>query len=138
MYIPIIIISSGIDIPEASPIIDDEEDMDEGVRDEVVGDKKVIEVTGGKVKDEEDEDKGGALDKGIEDEVEVMDDEDETKGGRVIDEDIGNEEEVMDEEVLDKGAITDEDVAVEVPMYIYNKVHYNYTNEHTLYLSLMY
>ena len=117
MYIPIIIISSAIDVPEASPIIDEEEDMDEGVRDEIVGDKKVIEVTGGKVKDEEDEDKGGALDKGIEDEVEVMDDEDETKGGRVIDEDNGNEEEVMDEEVLDKGAITDEDVAVEVPMY---------------------
>ena len=76
-----------------------------------------MEVTDGKVKDEEDEDKGGALDEGIEDEVEVMDDEDETEGGRVINEDIGNEEEVMDEEVLDKGAITDEDVAVDVPMY---------------------
>ena len=34
MYIPIIIISSAIDIPEANPITDDEEDMDEGVGDE--------------------------------------------------------------------------------------------------------
>ena len=40
MYIPIIILSSAIDIPEASPIIDDEEDTDEGVRDEVVEDNK--------------------------------------------------------------------------------------------------
>ena len=40
MYIPIIILSSAVDIPEASPIIDDEEDMDEGVRDEVVEDNK--------------------------------------------------------------------------------------------------
>ena len=119
MYIPIIIISSAIDIPETNWIIDEEEDMDEGAVNEGVGDKEeVVEVTDGKVKGEEDEDKGGALDEGIEDEVEVMDDEDETKGGRVIDEDIGNEEEVMDEEVLDKGAITDEDVAVEVPICI--------------------
>ena len=68
MYIPIIIISSAIDIPEASPIIDDEEDMDEGVRDEVV---------------EENKDK---------------------------------DERAMDKDVWDDGAITDEDVAVEVPM----------------------
>ena len=37
-------------------------------------------------------------------------------------------EELGNEKVIDE--------AVEVP--IYNKVHYNYTNEHTLYLSLMY
>ena len=40
MYIPIIIISSAIDIPEASPIIDEEEDMDEGAVNEGVGDKE--------------------------------------------------------------------------------------------------
>ena len=68
MYIPIIIISSAIDIPEASPIIDDEEDMDEGVRDEVVEDNK-------------DKDEGA-----------------------------------MNKDVLDEGAITDEDVAVKIPM----------------------
>ena len=68
MYIPIIIISSAIDVPEVSPIIDDEEDMDEGVRDEVV-------------EDNEDRD-----------------------------------ERAMNKDVLDEGAITDEDVAVEVPM----------------------
>ena len=68
MYIPIIIISSAIDIPEASPIIDDEEDMDEGVRDEVVEDNK------------------------------------------------NKDERAMNKDVLDEGAITDEDVAVEVPM----------------------
>ena len=99
MYIPIIIISSGIDIPEASPIIDEEEDMDEGAVNEGVGDKEeVVEVSDGKGKDKEDDGKGGALDKSIENKVEVMDEEDETKGFRVIDEDIGNEEEVMDEE----------------------------------------
>ena len=42
MYIPIIIISSAIDIPEASPIIDDEEDMDEGAVNEGVGDEKEV------------------------------------------------------------------------------------------------
>ena len=59
MYIPIIIISSAIDIPEASPIIDDEEDMDEGAVSEGVGDKEDVmneEGTGDKVKDEEDRD----------------------------------------------------------------------------------
>ena len=68
MYIPIVIISSAIDIPEASPIIDDEEDMDEGVRDEVVEDNK-------------DKDEGA-----------------------------------MNKDVWDEGAITDEDVAFEVPI----------------------
>ena len=42
MYIPIIIISSAIDIPEASPIIDEEEDMDEGAVNEGVGDEKEV------------------------------------------------------------------------------------------------
>ena len=42
MYIPIIIISSAIDIPEANPIIDDEEDMDEGAVNEGVGDEKEV------------------------------------------------------------------------------------------------
>ena len=42
MYIPIIIISSPIDIPEASPTIDDEEDMDEGAVNEGVGDEKEV------------------------------------------------------------------------------------------------
>ena len=68
MYIPIIIISSAIDIPEASPIIDEEEDMDEGVTDEVV---------------EDNEDK---------------------------------DERAMNKDIWDEGAITDEDVAVKVPM----------------------
>ena len=53
MYIPIIIISSPIDIPEASPIIDDEEDIDEGAVNEGVGDE---EGTDDKFKDEEDRD----------------------------------------------------------------------------------
>ena len=59
MYIPIIIISSAIDIPEASPIIDDEEDMDEGAVNEGVGDEEEVmneEGTDDKVKDEEDRD----------------------------------------------------------------------------------
>ena len=42
MYIPIIIISSPIDIPEANPIIDEEEDMDEGAVNEGVGDEKEV------------------------------------------------------------------------------------------------
>ena len=42
MYIPIIIISSAIDIPEASPTIDDEEDMDKGAVNEGVGDEKEV------------------------------------------------------------------------------------------------
>ena len=42
MYIPIIIISSPIDIPEANPIIDDEEDMDEGAVSEGVGDEEEV------------------------------------------------------------------------------------------------
>ena len=42
----------------------------------------------------------------------------------------------MDEEVRNEGVGTVGDEAVEVP--IYNKVHYNYINEHTLYLLLMY
>ena len=105
MYIPIIIISSAIDIPEASPIIDEEEDMDEGVRDEVVEDDKVIEVTCGKVKDEEDEDKGGVMDGRTRDEdKEVEDNKDK-------------DERAMDKDIWDEGAIRDEDEAVEVPMY---------------------
>ena len=58
MYILIIIISNVIDIPETSPIIDDEEDMDEGAVNEGVGDEDVMneEGTGDKVKDEEDRD----------------------------------------------------------------------------------
>ena len=58
MYILIIIISNAIDIPETSPIIDDEEDMDEGAVNEGVGDEDVMneEGTGDKVKDEEDRD----------------------------------------------------------------------------------
>ena len=87
MYIPIIIISSAIDIPEASPIIDEEEDMDEGVRDEVVGDKKVIEVTGGKVKDEEDEDKGGVMDGRNRDEDKEVEDN-KNKDERAMDKDV--------------------------------------------------
>uniref|UniRef100_A0A1X7TCD2 Uncharacterized protein n=1 Tax=Amphimedon queenslandica TaxID=400682 RepID=A0A1X7TCD2_AMPQE len=62
MYIPIIIISSAIDAPEASPIIDDKEDMDEGAVNERVGEEEVIEVTDGEFKDKEID---GAMDKGI-------------------------------------------------------------------------
>ena len=40
MYIPIIIISSAIDIPETNWMIDDEEDMDEGAVNEGVGDEE--------------------------------------------------------------------------------------------------
>ena len=106
MYIPIIIISSAIDIPEASPIIDDEEDMDEGAVNEGVGDEEEVlneEGTDDKVKNEEDRDE---------------------------------DKEVIDKEERNEGAGTVGDESVEVP--INNKVHYNYTNEHTLYLSLMY
>ena len=110
MYIPIIIISSAIDIPEANPIIDDEEDMDEGAVNEGVGDE---EVTDDRVKNEEDRDE----------DKEVIDKKDRN-------------ERVMDEEVRDEGVGIFKDEAVEIPIYI--KVHYNYTNEHTLYLSLMY
>ena len=53
-----------------------------------------------------------------------MDEEDRDEDEEVGDEEDGNER------------VMDEDEAVEVPIYI--KVHYNYTNEHTLYLSLMY
>ena len=118
MYIPIIIISSAIDIPEASPITDDEEDMDEGAVNEGVGnDEEITEVTDDEVK-EEDEDE---------------EDKDE-------DEEVGYKEErderVMDEEVRNEGDGTVGNEAVEVPINI--KVHYNYINEHTLYLSLMY
>ena len=47
MYILIIIITNAIDIPETSPIIDDEEDMDEGAVGKGVGDEEVMneEVT---------------------------------------------------------------------------------------------
>ena len=99
MYIPIIIISSAIDIPEASPIIDEEEDMDEGVRDD-----KVLEVTDGKVKDEEDKDKGKVVDDGNRDEEEENRDNED------------RDERAIDEDVWDEGAVTDEDEAVEVPM----------------------
>ena len=54
-------------------------------------------------------------------------------------EEVGNKEdgnERLMDEVRNKGDGIVGDEAVEVP--IYNKVHYNYTNEHTLYLSLMY
>ena len=64
------------------------------------------EVTDDKVKDEEDRDE----------DKEVMDKEDRNE--RLIDEEVRNES---------VGTVRDE--AVEVP--IYNKVHYNYINEHT-------
>ena len=75
MYIPIIIISSAIDIPEASPIIDDEEDMDEGaVNEEVIDGVKGEEGTDDDVIDkedmnEEDRVKVGVLDKKVKKEV---------------------------------------------------------------------
>ena len=81
MYIPIIIISSEIDIPEASPIIDDEEDMDEGAVNEGVGDEEDVmneEGTDDNVKDEED-----------------MDEDEDVRNDSVMDEAIGNEGGVM-------------------------------------------
>ena len=63
-----------------------------------------------------------------------MDEEDRDEE-EVGDKEDGNER-LMDEEVRNKSDGTVRDEAVEVPIYI--KVHYNYTNEHTLYLSLMY
>ena len=55
-------------------------------------------------------------------------------------EEVGNKEDgnerLMDEEVRNKSDGTVRDEAVGLPIYI--KVHYNYTNEHTLYLSIMY
>ena len=79
MYVPIIIISSAIDIPEASPITDDEEDMDEGAVNEGVGDEEVMneESIDDEVKNEEDRD------------------EDEEVRNEVMDEAIGNEGGVM-------------------------------------------
>ena len=53
MYILIIIITNAIDIPETSPIIDDEEDMDEGAVGEGVGDEE--EVMNEEVTDDEPE-----------------------------------------------------------------------------------
>ena len=77
---------------------------------------------------------------------EVINEEDEDKLGVVINEEDGDEgvgdkeedrdEEVINEEVRNEGIRTVRDESVEVPINI--KVHYNYTNEHTLYLSLMY
>ena len=53
----------------------------------------------------------------------------EVTGDKIKDDkDMEENEEVENEKVIDE--------AVEVPIYI--KVHYNYTNEHTLYLSIMY
>ena len=75
MYIPIIIISSAIDIPEASPIIDDDEDMDEGaVNEGVIDGVKGEEGTDDDVIDkedmnEEDRFKVGVLDKKVKKEV---------------------------------------------------------------------
>ena len=46
------------------------------------------------------------------------------------------DERLMNKEVKNESVGTVGDEAVEVPIYI--KVHYNYINEHTLYLSLMY
>ena len=76
MYIPIIIISSAIDIPEANPIIDDEGAVNEGVGDE----EEVLneEVTDDKVKNEED-----------------MDEDEEVRNDNVMDEAIGDEGGVM-------------------------------------------
>ena len=57
-----------------------------------------------------------------------------------MDEEVGDKEDgdarLMNEEVRNESVGTVGDEAVEVPIYI--KVHYNYTNEHTPYLSLMY
>ena len=58
-----------------------------------------------------------------------------------MDEKVGDKEDgderLMDDKDRNEGirTVRDEE-AVEVPINI--KVHYNYTNEHTLYLSLMY
>ena len=78
MYIPIIIISSAIDIPEASSIIDDEEDMDEGAVKEGVGDDEDImneEATDDEIKEEED------MNEDEEVRSEVMDEAIENEGG---------------------------------------------------------
>ena len=64
-----------------------------------------------------------------------MDEEDRDENEEAGVEEDGNER-VMNEEVRNEGVGTVGDESVEVP--IYNKVHYNYTNEHTLYLSLVY
>ena len=66
MYIPIIIISSAIDVPEASSIIDDEEDMDEGVVDGVKGEEGTDDdVIDKEDMNEEDRVKAGVLDKKV-------------------------------------------------------------------------
>ena len=64
-----------------------------------------------------------------------MDEKDRDEDEEVGDKEDGNER-LMDEEVRNKGDGAVRDEAIKVPIDI--KVHYNYTNEHTLYLSLMY
>ena len=64
-----------------------------------------------------------------------MDEKDRDEYEEVRDKEDRNEI-LIDEEVSNKGDGTVRDEAVEVPIYI--KVHYNYINKHTLYLSLMY
>ena len=63
-----------------------------------------------------------------------MDEEDRDEE-EVGDKEDGNER-LMDEEVRNKSDGTVGDEAVGLPIYI--KIHYNYTNEHTLHLSIMY
>ena len=131
-------------------VTDDKDNMDEGAVNEGIGnEEEVIEVTD-EVKNEDDRDKGGVMDEKVRDEdEEVWDKEDRNERviGGVMDEKVRDEDEevwdkedrnerVIDEEVRNEGVGTFGDEAVEVP--IYNKVNYNYINEHTLYLSLMY
>ena len=109
MYIPIIMISSAIDIPEASPIIDDEEDMDEGAVNEGVGDEEDVmneEVTDDK--DKEDRNKK-VMNEAIGDEAGVM-----NEVGVMDEEDRDEDKEVRDKEDRDVNFM-DEGVWVKVP-----------------------